>query len=251
MGTSPANPIVELEGIGVRFGETQIHHDVSLKLYPASVIALIGGSGSGKSVLLRTIIGLLRPSAGKVKLFGQDIWSVSEDELNALRNRVGVLFQNGALFSGLTVAQNIGVPLREHTKLPNELIKRVVDLRLVLSGLEASAGVKMPSELSGGMRKRAALARALALEPEVLFLDEPTSGLDPINARSFDKLVRTLCDGVKLTILMATHDLDTLESIVDRVIVLGEGRVLADGTVDDVAQVKQPWIHEYFSSRSK
>jgi phospholipid/cholesterol/gamma-HCH transport system ATP-binding protein len=160
-----------------------------------------------------------------------------------------VLFQNGALFSALTVGENIAVPLRENTDLPRKTIDQLVELRLGLSGLPVSVAAKLPAELSGGMRKRAALARALALEPELLFLDEPTSGLDPINARAFDSLVRTLCDGIGLTIVMVTHDLDTLSGIVDRVVALADGKVLAEGTVAEVSRVDHPWIKSYFSAR--
>ncbi len=248
MSSHSQAPIV-LDSIETRFGSSVIHRGVSLTLESGRIVALIGGSGAGKSVLLRVALGLLRPSAGQVRLFGHDIWQLSEAELNDLRNRIGVLFQNGALFSGLTVAQNVAVPLQERTKLSAELVDQVVDLRLALSGLTRESRYKMPSELSGGMVKRAALARAIALEPEVLFLDEPTSGLDPINARAFDQLVRTLCDSLKLTVVMVTHDLDTLFSIVDRIVVLGEGKILADGPLDVVVNTKHSWIQQYFSSR--
>lgn len=248
MSSHSQAPIV-LDSIETRFGSSVIHRGVSLTLESGRIVALIGGSGAGKSVLLRVALGLLRPSAGQVKLFGRDIWQISETELNGLRNRIGVLFQNGALFSGLTVAQNVAVPLQEKTRLSPQLVDQIVDLRLALSGLQRESRYKMPSELSGGMVKRAALARAIALEPEVLFLDEPTSGLDPINARAFDQLVRTLCDSLRLTVVVVTHDLDTLFSIVDRIVVLGEGRILADGPLDVVVNAKHSWIQQYFSSR--
>ncbi len=244
---SPA--IIKVDQIQTRFERQTVHESVSFEIIKPEIVALIGGSGCGKSVLLKEIIGLLRPNAGKIYVLGQDVWSLEEQKLTKLRNRFGVLFQNGALFTALSVAQNVAVPLREQTSLPENVIHEIVLLRLALSGLESSTAAKMPSELSGGMRKRVALARALALEPQILFLDEPTSGLDPINARSFDKLVRTLCDSLALSIMLVTHDLDTIEGIVDRVIVLGDGRVLADGAVSEVRKHENEWIKNYFSAR--
>lgn len=241
---------LELRHVRTHLGERWLHEDISFSLQPGQVTALIGASGTGKSVLLRECIGLLRPSAGEVRLFGQDFWSLSQEQRNQVRQRFGVLFQEGALFSSLSVAQNIEVPLREHTRLSPALRDRVVQLRLRLAGLSPDAALKRPSELSGGMKKRAALARALALEPELLFLDEPTSGLDPISAREFDHLLRTLCDNLGLTALLTTHDLDTLWGMVDRVIVLHGGRVIADGPTAEVAQVDNDWIRSYFSSHS-
>ena len=243
-------PLIEIKSVQTRFGENWVHRDVSFTINEPQVVALIGGSGSGKSVLLKEIIGLLKPTAGTIALFGKDLQRTDPAELRELRTRFGVLFQNGALFSALSVADNVAVPLREQTTLPEEIINDIVRLRLGLSGLPPGTAIKMPSELSGGMRKRAALARALAMEPQILFLDEPTSGLDPIMARAFDQLIRTLCDGLGLTILLVTHDLDTLDGIVDRVIVLGEGRVLADGPLDQVRAVDHPWIRSYFSARA-
>lgn len=243
-------PVLDVRSIVTRFGRTVIHDGLSFTLCKPEVVAIIGTSGCGKSVLLREIIGLLKPDSGEVHLLGQDVWKADFLSLSRLRNRIGVLFQNGALFSALNVAENIAVPLVEQTSLPGGRVDDLVNLRLALCGLSRETGRKMPSELSGGMRKRAALARALALEPEVLFLDEPTSGLDPISARAFDKLVRTLCDSLSLAVIIITHDLDTLWSIVDRVIVLGEGRVLANGPVAEVARIDHPWIQSYFSARS-
>ena len=242
--------VIEARDVITRFGSSVVHDGVSFSIGRGQVVALIGGSGTGKSVLVKEIIGLIRPTGGTVSLFGIDVWQAREREMNDLRCRFGMLFQDGALFSSLSVAENIAVPFREHTTLGDELIAPLVGFKLSLVGLPPDTGRKMPAELSGGMRKRVALARALALDPEVLFLDEPTSGLDPIGARAFDRLVRALCDSLGLTVVMITHDLDTLLSIIDRVIALSEGKVIADGTVGAVMQGDDPWIREYFSSRA-
>jgi phospholipid/cholesterol/gamma-HCH transport system ATP-binding protein len=226
-----------------------VHDGVSFAVRRGSLVALIGGSGTGKSVLLREIIGLLRPTSGRVQVLGTDMWGAPPAALQAVRRRFGMTFQDGALFSSLTVAQNVAVPLREHTRLAPRTIAALVRLRLLQAGLPPEAGAKMPSELSGGMRKRAAIARALALEPEVLFLDEPTSGLDPVTARGFDRLVRSLVDDLGITVFLVTHDLDTLLSVVDRVIVLARGRVLADGSLQEVVGVDDTWVREYFAVR--
>jgi phospholipid/cholesterol/gamma-HCH transport system ATP-binding protein len=241
--------LIEVDGVSTRFGAQTVHQDLSLQVRRGELVALIGGSGSGKSVLLREIIGLQRPSAGTVRLLGTDMWKASEEALAATRKRFGMMFQEGALFSSLDVAGNVATPLREHSDVPDVLLPRLVNLRLMLAGLTADVGAKMPAQLSGGMKKRAALARALALEPEVLFLDEPTSGLDPITARNFDELLAFLNRDLGLTVLMVTHDLDTLLSIAQRIVVLGGGKVLADGTADDVMAVDDPWIQSYFASR--
>ena len=242
--------IVEVDSIVTRFGEQTVHDGVSFKLQRGTLTALIGGSGTGKSVLLREIIGLQRPSAGRIHLLGTDVWRDSEEKLNAMRRRFGMMFQDGALFSSMTVAQNVAVPLVEHARVPPALLDPLIKLRLAQAGLGADAAEKMPSELSGGMRKRAAIARALALEPEVLFLDEPTSGLDPTTARTFDKLVRSLVDDLDITVFLATHDLDTLLTVVDRIIVLEAGKVLADGSIDEILSVDNEWIQSYFSVRT-
>lgn len=243
-------PVIEVDRIVTRFGTNAVHDGVSFNVQRGSLVALIGGSGTGKSVLLREMVGLHRPTAGAVRLLGTDMWASSEPERQAVRRRFGMMFQDGALFSSLSVAQNVAVPLHEHTSLPESTIDALVQLRLVQAGLDASAGRKAPSELSGGMRKRAAIARAIALEPEILFLDEPTSGLDPITARAFDRLVRALVDDLGLTVFVVTHDLDTLLTVVDRIIVLAKGKLLADGTVQEVQAVDDPWIQEYFSVRA-
>jgi phospholipid/cholesterol/gamma-HCH transport system ATP-binding protein len=244
-----SEPVISVEDVVTRFGAQTVHDGVSFSVAPGTLVGLIGGSGSGKSVLLREIIGLQRPTAGRVRLFGVDMWSAPDAERAAVRQRFGMMFQDGALFSSLTVAQNVAVPLREHTALSAATVDTLVALRLRQAGLGAEAGAKRPSELSGGMRKRAAIARALALEPEILFLDEPTSGLDPITARGLDRVLRSLVDDLGLTVLVTTHDLDTLLTVVDRIIVLAGGRVRADGPVDQVTQVDDPWVREYFSVR--
>ncbi len=242
--------VLQVEDIVTRFGLDTVHDGVSFAVQRGEVVALIGGSGTGKSVLLKEMIGLLRPTAGRARLFGTDLWSADDDALNALRRRFGMLFQDGALFSSLTVAENVAVPFHEHTDLPEDLIAALVGFKLSLVGLAPEVGSKSPSQLSGGMRKRVALARALALEPEILFLDEPTSGLDPIGAREFDRLVRALSDSLGLTVFMVTHDLDTLHSIIDRAVALSAGKVIADGPVATVMRSEHPWLKSYFSART-
>lgn len=244
-----APPVIELAGIATRFGRQQVHDGLDLVVRAGELMAIIGGSGTGKSVLLREIVGLHRPDAGTVRLLGVDMWAASRTELAAVRRRFGMMFQDGALFSSLSVAANVAVPLRESGLVPESLIEPLVALRLSQAGLPADAGAKMPSQLSGGMRKRAAIARALALEPEVLFLDEPTSGLDPITARAFDELLRSLCEDLGITVVVVTHDLDTLLTIAQRIVVLGGGRVAGDGTPAEVMALDDPWIRQYFSSR--
>ncbi len=245
-----AAPVIEIDSIVTRFGEQVVHDGVSFDVQRGTLIALIGGSGTGKSVLLREIIGLQRPTSGSIRLLGTDVWTASADALNATRRRFGMMFQDGALFSSLTVAENVAVPLTEHAQVPQGMLDALVHLRLAQAGLGPDAAPKMPSELSGGMRKRAAIARALALEPEVLFLDEPTSGLDPTTARAFDKMVRSLVDDLGITVFLVTHDIDTLLTVADRIVVLARGKVLADGSARDVIHVDDPWIQSYFSVRT-
>jgi phospholipid/cholesterol/gamma-HCH transport system ATP-binding protein len=240
--------VLSLQGIHSVFGGKEIHKGVSFEIAQGEITALIGGSGSGKSTLLKIVLGLAHQTQGEVSLFGRNLSGLSREELQKVRNRYGVLFQNGALFSALTVGENIAVPLREQTTFGEREISEIIALRLALSGLSAGDQNKMPSDLSGGMRKRAALARALALEPELLFLDEPTSGLDPINARAFDTLIRTLSRSLGLSVLMITHDLGSINLIADKVLVLGEGKLIAQGTVEEVRATQHPWIEEYFSS---
>jgi phospholipid/cholesterol/gamma-HCH transport system ATP-binding protein len=243
-------PVIEVEDVCTAFGAQRVHDGVSFTVARGTLVALIGGSGTGKSVLLRELIGLHRPTAGRLRVLGTDMWASPPSALDAVRRRFGMMFQDGALFSSLTVAQNVAAPLREHTKLSPDTIAALVALRLQQAGLPAEAGAKLPSELSGGMRKRAAIARAIALEPEILFLDEPTSGLDPITARGFDRLVRSLVDDLGITVFMVTHDLDTLLTVVDRLIVLSRGKVIADGPPQRVVQTDDEWVRAYFSVRA-
>jgi phospholipid/cholesterol/gamma-HCH transport system ATP-binding protein len=242
--------VIEVERVVTRFGAQTVHDGVSFTVRRGTLVALIGGSGTGKSVLLREIIGLQRPTEGRIRLLGTDVWSSTSEALDSVRRRFGMMFQDGALFSSLTVAQNVAVPLIEHASVPPDLLAPLIRLRLAQAGLGPDVAEKMPSELSGGMRKRAAIARALALEPEVLFLDEPTSGLDPTTARGFDALVRSLVDDLGITVFLVTHDLDTLLTVVDRIIVLAQGSVLADGSVREILAVDDPWIRSYFSVRT-
>ncbi|HMT47669.1 MAG: hypothetical protein RL702_770 [Pseudomonadota bacterium] len=241
-------PIV-VEGLVNAFDGHVIHQDLSLKVRRGEILGVVGGSGSGKSVLMRSIIGLQHPAAGSIDVLGQPMTGnpASPDEID-VRSRWGVLFQGGALFSTLTVAENVEVPLREfYPEIDDTLRHEIARYKVMLSGLPPEAAAKFPSELSGGMRKRAGLARALALDPELLFLDEPTAGLDPIGAAAFDALTRALQDTLGLTVFLITHDLDTLYEICDRVAVLADKRVIAVGTIPELLQIDHPWIQEYFN----
>jgi len=238
-------PIVSVRGLVNRFGSQVVHDGVDLDVFEGEVIGIVGGSGSGKSVLLRTMLGLQRPAAGTVCLEGRDITKMSEAELLDVKRRYGVTFQHGALFSSLTVAENIQLPIREFFDVSPEVLEALARLRLRMVGLPADAGAKLPAQLSGGMVKRAALARALALDPALLFLDEPTAGLDPISAAGFDELVTYLHRGLKLTIVMITHDLDTLLATCSRVAVLVDRKIVVD-TLDGIMNNPNPWIQEYF-----
>jgi phospholipid/cholesterol/gamma-HCH transport system ATP-binding protein len=242
--------VIDVRDVHTTLGGNGIHGGLSLSVARGEVVALIGGSGTGKSVLLREIIGLLKPQSGHIELFGQSVCDSTPEQMNLLRRRFGVLFQDGALFSSLSVEDNVATPLFEHTDLPHPLCRQLARLKLAMAGLPADVATKRPSELSGGMRKRVALARALVLDPELLFLDEPTSGLDPISARTFDKLIRLLADTLGLTVFLVTHDLDTLFSIIDRVIVLSDGSVLGSGTVAELKQLDDPWLNDYFAART-
>lgn len=238
--------IIDVRELHTRYGAAVVHQNVSLTVRRGEIFALVGGSGCGKSTLLRAIIMLLRPVSGSIKVFGQEIIGLSDEEALPLRRRYGVMFERGALFSSLTVAENVGMVLREHTQLSPRLIEEAAALKIALAGLPADAGAKYPSELSGGMRKRAALARALALDPELLFLDEPTAGLDPLSASGIDELVQNLRDALGLTIMMVTHDLDLLWHVADRVAVLDGGHILGVGSMMELSQSEHPLIHEYF-----
>lgn len=240
-------PPIEVKGLVSAFGDRVIHQGLDLTVQSGEVLGVVGGSGAGKSVLLNTIIGLKQPDGGTIKIFGQDISRASNDQMGAIEQRWGVLFQNGALFSNLTVRENVAAPFFEHTTLSRPEIYELCDLKIALTGLPALAGDLKPSELSGGMRKRAALARALALDPDLLFLDEPTSGLDPISGGAFDELIRDLSDSLGLTVFMITHDLDSLYAICDRVAVIADKKVVATGSIDELKKLNHPWIQEYFN----
>jgi phospholipid/cholesterol/gamma-HCH transport system ATP-binding protein len=240
-------PIV-VEGLRNVFGEHVIHDDLSLQVRRGEIIGVVGGSGTGKSVLMRSIIGLQQPEAGSISVLGQSITDPDGEAEFDIRSRWGVLFQGGALFSTLTVAENVEVPLREfYPDIPDELRHEIARFKVMLSGLPEEAASKYPSELSGGMKKRAGIARALALDPELLFLDEPTAGLDPIGAAAFDRLTRELQETLGLTVFLITHDLDTLHEICDRVAVLADKRVIAVGTIPELLAMDHPWIQEYFN----
>ncbi|MET3825427.1 MULTISPECIES: ABC transporter ATP-binding protein [Sphingomonas] len=229
------------------FGEQLVHDGVNLSVRRGEIIGVVGGSGTGKSVLMRSIIGLQTPKSGSIEVFGESTLNRETTELADLTKRWGVLFQGGALFSTLTVAENVQVPLREfYPGLDPALLDEIAAYKVVMTGLPADAGPKYPSELSGGMRKRAGLARALAMDPELLFLDEPTAGLDPIGAAAFDELTRSLQKTLGLTVFLITHDLDTLYAICDRIAVLADKKVIAVGTIDELLALDHPWIQEYF-----
>jgi len=242
----PRTRLIEVNHIQTRFGAAVVHEDVSLAIDKGEVFAIAGGNGCGKSVLMREMILLQQPTGGEIKIFGQNIKSMNEADIAALRRRCGVLFQHGALFSSLNVIDNVAVPLREHTSLSKQLIEELSLLKIASTGFPMASVTKYPNELSGGMRRRAALARAMALDPELLFLDEPTSGLDPISAGGFDELTQQLREWFHLTIVIITHDLDSLWRIADRVAVLGNGKVLGIGTMSELATSMDPLIHEYF-----
>ncbi|HEV8027182.1 MAG TPA: ABC transporter ATP-binding protein [Stellaceae bacterium] len=238
-------PVIRVRGLKTRVGGRTLHENLDLEVYQGEVLGVVGGSGAGKSMLLRNIVGLDRPVAGEIEVFGEPVHSLNEERLRALESRWGVLFQDGALFSSLTVAQNIAVPLKEHLALEGPLVDEIAAVKVALVGLPADAAAKFPAELSGGMRKRAGLARALALDPRLLFLDEPTAGLDPIAAGDFDALIRDLRQALGLTVFMVTHDLDSLVAICDRIAVLVDKR-LRIGTMAELLRDPHPWIQAYF-----
>jgi phospholipid/cholesterol/gamma-HCH transport system ATP-binding protein len=240
-----AAPIIRVRGLRTRVGGRTLHENLDLDVHRGEVLGVVGGSGSGKSMLLRNIVGLERPAAGTVEVFGEPVHTLDEERLRALEQRWGVLFQDGALFSSLTVAQNVAVPLKEHLELEGPLVDEIAAIKIALVGLPADAAAKHPAELSGGMRKRAGLARALALDPGLLFLDEPTAGLDPIAAGAFDALIRDLRQSLGLTVFMVTHDLDSLVAICDRIAVLVDKRLII-GTMAELLRNPHPWIQAYF-----
>ena len=238
--------IVELKDVSNRFGTQVVHDSVNLTLNENEALGLVGGSGSGKTVLLRSILGLNKPQHGQVLFEGAELYSLSAEERLALQKKFGVLFQNGALFSGLSVLDNVALPLREHTSLPPQSIDELAILKLQMAGLGAEAAHKRPSELSGGMVTRAGVARAMALDPEVLFLDEPTGALDPVSASSLDELMRELHHTLHLTLLIITHDPNTLVHVCDRIAMIVDGKVQS-GTLDELLKSTHPKIQEYFS----
>lgn len=245
-GHSPSTPVIQVRGLCNRFGDHVVHEDLELDLFPGEILGVVGGSGTGKSVLLRSIVGLNTPSDGHIQLFDVDLTELSGAERSLYEQRFGVLFQGGALFTSLNLVQNVSLPLVEHAGLTRTEAEELARMKLALTGLPVDAALKYPAELSGGMVKRAALARALALDPEVLFLDEPTAGLDPIGAAAFDELIVTLRNALGLTVFLVTHDLDTLYTTCDRVAVLSRKKVLVADTLENVAKTDDEWIQEYF-----
>lgn len=238
---------IKLRNITNRFGDTIIHENLNLDVLKGETIGFVGGSGSGKSVLLRTIIGLNRPFSGDVEVLGINVWNDIDKAKQKLASNWGVMFQDGALFSSMSVLENVLIPLKEHTNLPQKLMIEIAELKILMAGLPISAANKSPSELSGGMRKRAALARSLALDPNILFLDEPTAGLDPITAGRFDELINELKETLGLTVFLITHDLDTLRDACDRIAALANRKIDAIGPLDFVREYAKDWLHEYFS----
>lgn len=239
--------LIRVRQLAKSFGSQQVWDALSLDVYRGEILAIVGGSGQGKSVLMRVITGLIEPDTGSVELFGRDTETLSEQDRLDIETRWGILFQDGALFSSLTVLQNIQVPMREHLGLSQAMMDDLAFLKLTMAGLHPEAAHKYPSELSGGMRKRAGLARALALDPEIVFLDEPTAGLDPIGASDFDRLIRKLQQTLGLTVFMVTHDLDTIFTVCDRVAVLADKRIVRTGSPSELQRhPNHPWIKEYF-----
>ncbi|PRD41553.1 ABC transporter ATP-binding protein [Phyllobacterium phragmitis] len=242
-------PVISVRDVTVSFGNQTVLDKLCLDIFPGEILGFIGPSGSGKSVLMRTILGLNHKASGEIRIFGRDIDHVTDIEKMGIDMRMGVLFQHGALFSSLNVLENIQVPMREYLDLSPKLMDELARLKIDLVGLAPDTAEKFPSELSGGMIKRAALARALALDPDVVFLDEPTSGLDPIGAAEFDELIANLRDTMGLTVYMVTHDLDSLFAVCDRIAVLGQKRVLVEGTIEDMLTVDDPWVTSYFRGK--
>ena len=245
MNAPALDSVIRVTGLRTQFGRQVIHDNLDFEVRPGEIMGVVGGSGTGKSVLLRTIIGLITPAAGRIQVLGREMASLTPTERQEIQRRWGVLFQDGALFSSLTVGQNIAVPMKEHAKLPPRLQTDLAALKVDMVGLPPEACGKYPSELSGGMRKRAGLARALSLDPDLLFLDEPTAGLDPIGAANFDQLILDLRQSLGLTVVMVTHDLDSLRTICDRISVLVDKKVKV-GTMTELMEDPHPWIQDYF-----
>jgi phospholipid/cholesterol/gamma-HCH transport system ATP-binding protein len=241
--------VIRVHGVEVGFGEKLILKGLSLDVYRGEILGFVGGSGQGKSVLTRTILGLVPKRAGTIEVFGEDLDELSPESRRQIERRWGVLFQQGALFSSLTVKQNVQVPMREYLTLSDRLLDELAMLKIEMVGLKPDAADKLPSELSDGMIKRAALARALALDPEILFLDEPTSGLDPIGAGDFDELIATLQRTLGLTVFMVTHDLDSLYTVCDRIAALGDGQIIAAGPIETMLASDHPWVRSYFHGK--
>ena len=239
-------PVIEIEHLVTRFGDTVLHDDISLTIERGEVFAIAGASGCGKSTLLREMVMLMSPHAGRICVLGHDLAKLSAAQAARLRRRWAMMFQGGALFSGLSVAENVALPLREHTDLSSQDIIELAHIKIALAGLPADAANKFPRELSGGLKKRAALARAIALDPELLFLDEPSAGLDPLAASGLDELVLSLKESLKLTIIIVTHDLDMLWRVTDRVAILGDQRVVGLGTMSALSESSHPLVREYF-----
>lgn len=246
MTQTPPEAIIQVRGLRNQFGTHVVHDGLDLDVYRGEILGVVGGSGTGKSVLLRTIAGLQTPAEGTITVFGNDLRKMDQTARARIETRWGVMFQDGALFSSLTVRENVEVPMQAIPGLDPKTARALADLKISMVGLPYLAGDKYPSELSGGMRKRAGLARALALDPEIVFLDEPTAGLDPIGAAAFDELIRGLSRSLGLTVFLVTHDLDTLHAICDRIAVLSGRRVLVTGTMQDMLTVDDPWVHDYF-----
>jgi phospholipid/cholesterol/gamma-HCH transport system ATP-binding protein len=241
--------IIDVRDLRVRFGEAEVLQGLNLDVRSGEILGVVGGSGAGKSVLLRTIIGLVPKVSGEIRVFGVSADAASEREWQSVERRWGILFQQGALFSSLTVRENIEFPMRQNLRLSDRLMADLAVMKLEMVGLRAADAGKFPAELSGGMVKRVALARALALDPEIVFLDEPTSGLDPITAGEFDKLIRTLQTTLGLTVFMVTHDLDSLANACDRIAVLADGRIVTDGPLSTMLASEHPWVRRYFGGR--